>query len=116
VEEFDRAIYEDRKYTASGLHELHHTGMRGLARVTEQYLLTAVYQNIKKVALLLWKRSKKPEGGPFLRDLCPIFSIFFTNPAVFPLGLSITSLLCYTTYEPFPYTRFIYGRLIPQLT
>src|SRR4051812_34642963 len=73
-----KALYKRRKETieqsfadAKELHGLRYARMRGIARVTEQCLLTAVCQNIKKMALLLWKRNKGPEGGPFLRDLRP---------------------------------------------
>jgi hypothetical protein len=81
-----KALYKRRKETiersfadAKELHGLRYARMRGLTRVTEQCLLIAVYQNIKKMALLLWKRRKGPEGGFFLHDLCPIFSIFFQS-------------------------------------
>ncbi|WP_093230869.1 transposase [Thermoflavimicrobium dichotomicum] len=38
------------------LHGLHYIRCKGLAKVTEQCFLTAVAQNVKKMALLLWKR------------------------------------------------------------
>jgi len=65
--------------------------MRGRARVTEQCLLTAVCQNIKKMAMLLWRRSMGLEGGPFSVISVQI-SLFssdpYTKPICFPLGLS----------------------------
>jgi hypothetical protein len=102
LSERGKALYKRRKETiersfadAKELHGLRYARMRGLARVTEQCLLTAVCQNIKKMVLLLCKRSKGPVGGPFLRDLLSDFLHFspipIQNPAVFPLGLSIAS-------------------------
>jgi transposase len=43
---------------AKELHGLRYARYRGLAKVTEQCLLTAVAQNVKKLALLLSKRGK----------------------------------------------------------
>src|SRR5690606_21643965 len=72
---------------AKELHGLRYARMRGLARVTEQCLLTAVCQNIKKMALLLWKRNNGPQGGSFIRGLRLFFSIFF-QLAYKPSGFS----------------------------
>jgi hypothetical protein len=96
LSERGKALYKRRKETiersfadAKELHGLRYARMRGLARVTEQCLLTAVCQNIKKMALLLWKRSKGPEGGPFLRNFVR-FSLFssnlYTKPSSFSAG------------------------------
>ncbi|WP_258560291.1 transposase, partial [Thermoactinomyces daqus] len=43
---------------AKELHGLRYARYRGLAKVREQCLLTAVAQNVKKLALLLSKRGK----------------------------------------------------------
>src|SRR5690606_26690880 len=94
LSERGKALYKRRKETiersfadAKELHGLRYARMRGLARVTEQCLLTAVCQNIKKMALLLWKRSKGPNGGFFIRGLRLFFSGFF-QLAYKPSGFS----------------------------
>lgn len=65
-----KALYKRRSTTversfadAKELHGLRYARMRGLAKVKEQCLMTAVCQNIKKMALYLGKM----EGGPSLK-------------------------------------------------
>ncbi|WP_211295742.1 hypothetical protein, partial [Planifilum fimeticola] len=55
-------------------------------RVTEQCLLTAVCQNIKKMALLLWKRNNGPQGGSFIRLFFSIFFQLAYKPSGFSAG------------------------------
>ncbi|WP_370589793.1 transposase [Thermoactinomyces sp. CICC 10523] len=76
-----KTLYKQRKETigrrfADGkeLHELRHARMRELARITEQSLLTAMCQNIKKMTLLLFRMSKGPKGAPFFAVRSSLFS------------------------------------------
>ncbi|WP_211295785.1 hypothetical protein, partial [Planifilum fimeticola] len=55
-------------------------------RVTEQCLLTAVCQNIKKMTLLLWKRNNGPQGGSFIRLFFSIFFQLAYKPSGFSAG------------------------------
>jgi len=59
-----KAIYAKRKEKiersfaeAKELHGLRYCRMRGIEKVSEQCLLTAAVQNMKKIANILWKRS-----------------------------------------------------------
>ena len=59
-----KAIYAKRKEKiersfaeAKELHGLRYCHMRGIEKVSEQCLLTAAVQNMKKIATTLWKRS-----------------------------------------------------------
>ncbi|WP_188646725.1 transposase, partial [Marinithermofilum abyssi] len=96
-----KALYKRRKETiersfadAKELHGLRYARMRGLAKVTEQCLLTACAQNIKKMALLLSKRSRGPENGPRSPLYTFIFLCFWNkqSPVAFRRrALSLTS-------------------------
>lgn len=84
LSERGKALYKRRKETversfadAKELHGLRYARMRGLAKVTEQCLLTACAQNLKKMALLLWKRSRGPGNGPRLLVSWAKFHFFF---------------------------------------
>ena len=77
-----KAIYAKRKEKiersfaeSKELHGLRYCRMRGNERVSEQCLLTAAVQNMKKIASILWKR-----GTRFLADLFEIpFYMFKTR-------------------------------------
>lgn len=93
LSERGKELYKRRKETiersfadAKELHGLRYARMRGLARVTEQCLLTAVCQNIKKMALLLWKRNNGPQGGSFIRLFFSIFFQLAYKPSGFSAG------------------------------
>src|SRR5690606_33655578 len=93
LSERGKALYKRRKETiersfadAKELHGLRYARMRGLARVTEQCLLTAVCQNIKKMALLLWKRNNGSQGGSFIRLFFSIFFQLAYKPSGFSAG------------------------------
>jgi hypothetical protein len=70
---------------AKELHGLRYSRYRGLAKVREQCLLTAVAQNVKKMALLLSKRGK----GSVLWFYCILNFLYLFIP------------LKYTTPSPF---------------
>lgn len=88
-EERGKRIYKRRKETversfadAKELHGHRYARMRGIAKVSEQCLLSATAQNIKKMALIL---SRNGNGGP-LRPLkrlygtiCSCLSLYFRN-------------------------------------
>ena len=85
-----KKIYAKRKETiersfaeSKELHGLRYCRMRGIERVTEQCLLTAAVQNMKKIANFLWKRDKHIflfitnyfvflKTRLFLRRVCPL--------------------------------------------
>src|SRR5690606_28717700 len=71
---------------AKELHGRRCARMRGLARVTEQCLHTPLCQNIKKMALLLWKRNNGPQGGPFIRLFFSILFQLAYKPSGFSAG------------------------------
>ncbi|MBA4602629.1 transposase, partial [Thermoactinomyces sp. AMNI-1] len=65
LSERGKQLYKRRRETiersfadAKELHSLRYARYRGLAKVKEQCLLTAMAQNVKKLALLLSKRGK----------------------------------------------------------
>lgn len=68
-----KELYKRRKETiersfadAKELHGLRYARFRGLRKVTEQCLLTATAQNIKKMALYLWRLGRGPGNDPSL--------------------------------------------------
>ena len=63
-EKIERSFAESKE-----LHGLRYCRMRGNEKVSEQCLLTAAVQNMKKIASILWKRS--------LRSLSDLFEIPF---------------------------------------
>lgn len=79
-----KELYSRRKTTiersfADGkeLHGLRYARMRGLSKVKEQCLLTAVAQNIKKMALYLFNMDKGPDrAASFLRYILAFLSCF----------------------------------------
>ena len=54
-EKIERSFAESKE-----LHGLRYCRMRGNERVSEQCLLTAAVQNMKKIANILWKRDLQP--------------------------------------------------------
>lgn len=90
--EYGKKIYARRKETiersfadSKELHGLRYCRMRGLAKTTEQCLLTAAVQNMKKIANILSKRD-------ILQSVkcCLLFLLTYTNPAGKGRGLSVT--------------------------
>jgi hypothetical protein len=72
-----RSVTIERSFAdAKELHGLRYSRYRGLAKVREQCLLTAVAQNVKKMALLLSKRGKDLILRFFLRTKFPL-SVYF---------------------------------------
>ena len=53
-EKIERSFAESKE-----LHGLRYCRMRGKERVSEQCLLTATVQNMKKIANILWKRDMR---------------------------------------------------------
>lgn len=81
-----RSVTIERSFAdAKELHGLRYSRYRGLAKVREQCLLTAVAQNVKKMALLLSKRGK----DLILRFFCVLNSLYlfillkYTTPGSF---------------------------------
>ncbi|MBO8168586.1 MAG: hypothetical protein H0Z35_05265 [Thermoanaerobacteraceae bacterium] len=63
--------------------------MKGLSKVQEQCLLTAICQNTKKVALYLWKKDKGPDPIPVLLNSITLFFAFpETKPEITTLQLA----------------------------
>ena len=82
-EDQGKAIYKRRKETversfADGkeLHGHRYARFRGLSKVQAQCLLSAACQNMKKIALLLWREGQIAPNQPFSSITQPIFSIF----------------------------------------
>lgn len=76
--EAGKRIYRRRKETversfadAKQLHGHRYVRMRGLLRAQEQCLLSAACQNMKKMALLLWRPGRKDQHDP----LSALFSV-----------------------------------------
>ena len=68
--EWGKQIYKRRKETversfadSKQLHGHRYARLRGISKVREQCLLAAACQNMKKIALILSRRSKRPSGG-----------------------------------------------------
>jgi transposase len=87
-----KTLYKRRKETiersfadAKELHGLRYARYRGLAKIQEQCLLTAVAQNIKKLAMLL---SRAGKGGGFkfiwvdIHPLIVYIPFIYKNPAI----------------------------------
>lgn len=82
LSEQGKELYSRRKTTiersfadSKELHGLRYARMRGIAKVKEQCLLTAVAQNIKKMALCLFNMDKGPgKVASFLRCLLVLLS------------------------------------------
>ncbi|BCV24823.1 IS1182 family transposase [Gelria sp. Kuro-4] len=71
-----KELYRRRKLTiersfadSKELHGLRYCRMRGRSKVTEQCLLTAACQNMKKMALFLWKQGQGPSPSSRLHQL-----------------------------------------------
>ena len=87
-EEQGKQIYGRRKETversfadAKQLHGHRYAKRRGLDNVSEQCLMAAACQNIKKIALVLTRGGKDGSGGPILNQFGVIFaslSLFFS--------------------------------------
>ncbi len=84
LSERGKVLYARRKTTiersfadSKELHGLRYARMRGLSKVKEQCLLTAVAQNIKKMALFLFNMDKGPgKAASFLRYVLAFLSCF----------------------------------------
>ncbi len=68
--EWGKQIYKRRNETversfadSKQLHGHRYARLRGISKVREQCLLAAACQNMKKIALILSRRSKRPSGG-----------------------------------------------------
>ena len=98
-EERGKRICKRRKETversfadAKELHGHRYARMRGLAKVSEQCLLSATAQNIKKMALLLSRSGPLTSLKPLFSAICAYLSRFFRNgernrnPAFAPLA------------------------------
>jgi transposase len=77
------ALYNRRKETiersfadAKELHGYRYARFRGVKKVTDQCLLTAACQNIKKIALLFDRKMRKELKELFLLLICGILHIF----------------------------------------
>ena len=77
-----KRIYKRRKETversfadAKQLHGYRYARFRGLAQVTFQCLMTAICQNIKKIANLLDKKSRK---DAVINDILTVFDLIFS--------------------------------------
>ena len=82
-EDQGKVIYKRRKETversfADGkeLHGHRYARFRGLSKVQAQCLLSAACQNMKKIALLLWRKGQIAANQPFSSTTQPIFSLF----------------------------------------
>lgn len=89
-----KRVYCQRKETversfadAKELHGHRYARMRGISKVEEQCLLAAACQNIKKIAMALWKGpesgSKRGKRGLFGRIFDPTMDIFSRSFHVF---------------------------------
>lgn len=76
LSERGKKLYKKRSYTieksfadAKELHAFRYCRMRGIRKVKEQCLMTAICQNIKKMALYLWKQDPiKGPSSPILKN------------------------------------------------
>jgi transposase len=82
-EDRGKAIYKRRKETversfADGkeLHGHRYARFRGLSRVQAQCLLSAACQNMKKIALLLWRKGQTPAPESFSSIKQPVSTVF----------------------------------------
>ena len=82
-EDQGKSIYKRRKETversfADGkeLHGHRYAHFRGLSKVQAQCLLSAACQNMKKIALLLWRKGQMPPNQPFSSIKQSLFSLF----------------------------------------
>lgn len=89
-EDYGKAIYKRRKETversfADGkeLHGHRYARFRGLAKVQAQCLLSAACQNMKKIALLVWRKSQTPQNPGSPTTLQSITAVFVRLKACF---------------------------------
>ena len=96
-EDYGKAVYKRRKETversfADGkeLHGHRYARFRGLSKVQAQCLLSAACQNMKKIALLAWRKGQPPPNTLISAGKSLIISIFstlkrlFTPKSLFP--------------------------------